>query len=165
MSLGARSEYLLYKILGMLHRIREDTTTARNQAESAKLNAYARNDLLLNRLEALAGGLSVFDQQIAKGDISPDSIQDTGRQLHDQIDSTMERGDGELEEFISLARQGRKRSGIVETVAPRKRNKTIYGGSWGEDNEEEEDEDDGDPGPSRSRDEIAAAAASYYIYI
>ena len=71
----------------------------------------------------------------------------------------MEYGNRELEEFIFLARQGWKWSGIIEIMAPYKRNKTIYGGSGSEDKEEEEeDKDDGNPGPSWSRDEIAAAA-------
>ena len=70
-----------------------------------------------------------------------------------------------------MARQGRKRSDIIEIMASYKRNKTIYNGSRSEDKEEEEeDKDNSDPRLSRSRDKIAAAAdidpflLDYYKY-
>lgn len=145
---------LLRDILGELRGIRADTETAREQTASAEINLYARNDLLLNRVEGLVIGFSAFGREIATGGLGAASVQEAGRQLHYQIEGITSRGDHELTEFMDNARKGLKRPGTLSHMAPRKRNKAVYGSP-----EESEEDDETEYRPARDRPAAASSPA------
>ena len=155
-----QTDILLREILGELRGMREEAVAARDRSESAELNLYARNDMLLNRVEALAVGLSTAGKEISDGGLSAGSIAVAGRELSNQILGIMDRGDKELDDFMALAKKGRKRPGTLDTVAPRKRNKTVYGPPVEDDEEGGGGGEEADSGTEWTRDEIDAAAAA-----